>query len=97
MKILELEDILAHCRIDSGEEDAYIAKLGEAAEDMVEEYLNCTFDRIASERGAIPQAIRHACYLIVADLYKNREATSQVQMHPNNAVTVLLRPYRKLS
>lgn len=97
MKILELSDILAHCRIDDGEENDYVTGLGDAAEEIVEEYLNRSFGEIACERGGIPRAIRHACYLIVADLYKNREASSTAALYGNGAVQALLRPFRKLA
>lgn len=96
MKILTMEELLAHLRVDSGEEDEYIEGLGMAAEETVEKYLNTTFEAMAEERGDVPQAVRHACYMIVADLYKNREASSAVQTHPNHALLALLRPFRRL-
>ena len=96
MKILELEGILRHCRLEDSEENAYVESLGEAAEEVVEKYLNRTFEEIVEAEGTVPQSIVHACYLIVADLYKNREAGSQVQVYGNPALMTLLRPHKRL-
>lgn len=97
MKILTLHELLEHLRLDSGSENAYVVSCAEAAEEVVEEYLNTSFEEMAEERGKIPQAIRHACYLIVADMYKNREASSQVALNANPAILLLLRPFKKLT
>lgn len=96
MRILELQKILEHCRIEAEEEQSYICSLGEAAESVVEKYLNRSYEDIATELGFIPQPIQHACYLVVADLYRNREASSQVQVYGNPALMALLRPYKRL-
>jgi uncharacterized phage protein (predicted DNA packaging) len=96
MKILELEGILRHCRLEESEEHTYIESLGQAAEEVVEKYLNRSFEDIASAEGSVPQSIIHACYLIVAELYKNREASSQVQVYGNPALMSLLRPHKRL-
>lgn len=96
MKILTTAEILRHCRLECEEESDYISSLGAAAENVVEKYLNRTFEDILRTDGLIPQAIRHACYLIVADLYKNREASSQVQVYGNPALMALLRPHKRL-
>lgn len=96
MKILTIDGIMQHCRIDNTEEAEYIATLGESAEGIVETYLNRTFEEWVNTDGAVPQAIVHACYLVVADLYRNREASSQVQLYGNPALMALLRPYKRL-
>ena len=96
MKILELEGILRHCRLEDGEENAYVESLGEAAEEVVEKYLNRTMEDVEAMEGRVPQSIVHACLLIVADLYRNREASSQVQVYGNPALMTLLRPHKRL-
>lgn len=96
MKVLELQGILRHCRIEDSEENAYIESLGEAAEEVVEKYLNRTMEDILEAEGAVPQSIVHACYLIVAELYRNREASNQVQVYGNPALMTLLRPHKRL-
>lgn len=97
MQILEAGEIMRHCRIDDTEELEYLTSLGASAEEVVEKYLNCTFEQIIAERGYVPQSIKHACYLIVADMYRNREASSQVVLNSNPALMALLRPHKKLA
>lgn len=96
MKILTEAELMRHCRIDNEEEVEYLTTLGASAEGIVEKYLNRTFEEILKSDGIVPQAIRHACYMIVADLYRNREASRQVQQYGNPAIMALLRPYKKL-
>lgn len=96
LKILEPAEIMRHLRIDDESEQEYLTSLGAAAEEIVEVYLGVPFDRYDVIYGAIPQAVKHACYMIVADLYRNREASSQVALNGNPAVMALLRPFKKL-
>lgn len=97
MKVLTEAELMRHCRIDGDEERDYITTLGVSAEGIVEKYLNRTFEDFISIDGYVPQAVKHACYMIVADLYRNREASSQVQSYGNPAIMALLRPYKKLT
>lgn len=96
MKILRIEELMRHLRVDGEEEKEYIESLGEAAEEVVEKYLNRTMEDVEAMEGRVPQSIVHACLLIVADLYRNREASSQVQVYGNPALMTLLRPHKRL-
>lgn len=96
MRYLTLDNILMHCRLERGAEDDYITHLGETAEEMTEKYLNRTLEELAGENGTLPRSIENTCYMIVADLYRNREASSTMQLHPNPALLALLRPYKRL-
>ena len=42
----------------------------------------------------IPQSIKDAIYMMVADLYKNRESTTDIQTYKNHAFEMLIAPYR---
>ena len=46
------------------------------------------------QTAKVPQAIKDAIYMIVADLYKNREATTDIQNYENPAVNMMLGPFR---
>lgn len=96
MEILTLSEILEHCRIDEGVEDSYIESLGCAAEEMVIKYLNRTWADLGEEEGKIPQSVKHACYLIIGSLYKNREADVVQQSSLNRLFVPLIVKYRKL-
>ncbi len=97
LRVLNLEDILAHCRIDPGSEDRYVYKLGETAEEMVENYLNRSLEDMFTEHGgSLPRPVRHACYMIVAELYRNREITGQMPANVNPIILALLKPYKRL-
>lgn len=97
LRYLTLDNILMHCRLDEGTEDDYIIGLGETAERMVEDYTNRTLEDLAGEAGVLPRPVEHACYLIIADLYRNREATSSVQQYGGYALPAMLKHYKKLT
>ena len=42
----------------------------------------------------IPQAIKDAIYMMVADLYKNRESTTDIETFENQAFKMLISPFR---
>jgi hypothetical protein len=44
----------------------------------------------------VPEAVKHACYLIIASLYKNREADVVQQQAQNRLFVPLIVKYRKL-
>ena len=96
MEILTKDEILAHCRLDEGLEDAYIEHLGCTAEEMVNKYLNRSWADLAQEEGKVPEAVKHACYLIIGSLYKNREADVVQQQAQNRLFVPLIVKYRKL-
>ena len=47
-------------------------------------------------RQKVPEAVKHACYLIIGSLYKNREADVVQQQAQNRLFVPLIVKYRKL-
>ena len=73
MKILTLELIKQHLRIDGTDEDAVLAQYGESAEDAAFEFMERDYDSIIEQFGKVPAAIVSACLLRVGTAYKYRE------------------------
>lgn len=87
MALVTLAEAKKQCRVTHDLEDDLITLYMGAAEDWIKNYLN---------QEQIPQqsAVKAAALLIIEDLFKNRAATSEVQLYKNPAVDSLLFPYR---
>lgn len=74
MLFLTLPEIKRHLRVDIDEDDELLAGYGEAAEQLVMDYLNRdAADIVATYRG-IPHPIKQAALALVGDFYAYREA-----------------------
>ena len=70
-----IEDIRKHLNIDYAEDDAYLGELIEAAETIIEHYLQRPLSELTIGMKLNPAA-RHAIRVLVGNFYANREATA---------------------
>ncbi|WP_353618339.1 head-tail connector protein [Paracidovorax avenae] len=89
--LLTLADAKLHCRIDDDAEDLAIQAIVDAATAAVADYLNMDLDDVDSDA---PAPVKSAALLLVADLYANREASSERPLVRNPTFALLLNPYR---
>lgn len=102
--MITLEQVKYQCRIefDEHEEDALLTSYIAAARDHCQTWLDRTIYDTAvpsdNPDGLLDNAsIDQACLLLVGHWYKNREASSEVQMaEVPMGVYHLLQPYRKM-
>ena len=86
--MLTLQDAKEHLRVDDYCEDVLIARLIDAAQAAVLDYLGTT-----ELPSAMP--VHAACLMLVGSLYENRETLSERPLHENRLYERLLAPYRK--
>lgn len=99
MEIITLEEIKAQCRIDSEDnsEDTLLTSYGDAAEQMVQNYIKRDSASLLEDYGEVPAPIRTAMLILVAQYYKYREASTQDAVNDVPwGIQTLLRPYVKL-
>ncbi|MTI12636.1 head-tail connector protein [Sansalvadorimonas verongulae] len=85
MQFLTIEQIKQQCRIEHDEEDSLLEFYGRAAESVVVKDLNRNVYTSAvpdddSTGIVISEDIKAAMLLMVAQLYENREVTSELTM-----------------
>ena len=98
MKIIDLDLLKYHLRIDGDEEDALLEMYGESAEETVMNICNRSYEDFIDQYGDIPTPIRHAVLLIAGVSYRNREAVTAQNMYMvPYSFEALVRPYTKLS
>ena len=74
MLLLTLPDIKRHLRVETDQEDELLTEYGEAAEQLVLDYLNREVSDIVDEYRGIPRPIKQAALILVGDFYAYREA-----------------------
>lgn len=94
MNILTLTEIKAHTRIDENTEDAVLELYGESAEELVLNLCNRTLESLYEEYGKIPSSIKHACLMLVAHSYNNRQPASMQTLDTvPYTLDALIKPY----
>lgn len=93
MRYLTLELCKQHVYVCHNEDDALIELYAAAAEDGVENYLECELTSLEKD-GKLPQAIISAMLLFFGSLYANREGFSTMASQPSASIVALLNKYK---
>lgn len=96
---LDLDLFKKHVNADDfTDDDGYLRHLLDTAEEVVVDRTNRYRCELEDPDGNLPKPLRHACYMLAAGWYHQREGISQARMHSvPDAVEALVRPYRRLS
>lgn len=96
MQYLTLEEIKKQCNIDAEYEgdDTFLEMLGDAAEDMTAQLLDCDLTEIYAENGEMPATIMHAMRILVDYFYSVNRGSSSESIDIPNAVYTMLKLYR---
>lgn len=79
---LTLEQMKKHLNVDFDDDDELIMDLGLVAEQAVERHIDVPLAHLTAKNGGtLPAPVIHAMLLMVGDLYKNRESTSNQTQH----------------
>lgn len=98
MKWLNIEYIKLHSRIEIDCEDTILELYGEAAEEMILNIINRSYDEIISEYGEVPAPLYMAALLLVDNSYTNRSPVSPQNLYlVPYGVDALLKSYMKLT
>ena len=98
MKWLTLEYIKKHSRIDYDIEDDLLELYGNAAEDVVLNILNRSYQDLVSYYGAVPTPIVQASLLLVDVSYQNRSAVTPQNLYlVPYTFDILIKPFMSLA
>lgn len=97
LKIITLEDIKQHTRIDGNIEDDVLEMYGESAETTVLNYIGQELPDVLEKYGQVPTPIKHACLLLTAHSYAHREVAGPQNLYNvPYSFDLILKPYVKL-
>lgn len=74
---LDLNQVKKHLNLDDDftEDDGYLTDLINVSEAVVEKHIDNKLNEIAEANGGeLPPPLLHACLLLIANLYENRES-----------------------
>lgn len=95
MRYLTLEQCKAHAYIDHNEDDALVELYATAAEDSIENYLECPLSDFEESPGVLPSSLTSAMLLFFATLYANREGFSTMASQPSASILALVSKYKR--
>ena len=100
MKYLTLSEIKKQCNIDPqwDGDDEFLVMVGDSAEDITAQLIDCDLDEIVAKYGEIPDGIRHAMRMLV-DFYYSiyRGSAHEENIDIPNAVKCLTMLYRNFN
>ena len=98
MEYITLEDIRTHLRLDDiTAEDAYLEKIGNAAESLGLSKIHRTSDELTDMGSSAVSQFKFLALQLCEDLYDQRGASNTVQMHISPAADSIICSLRKLS
>ena len=98
MKWLTLDYIKKHSRIDYNVEDELLEIYGNAAEDVLLNILNRSYQDLVSYYGCVPAPIMQASLLLVDVSYQNRSAVTPQNLYiVPYTFDILIKPFMSLA
>lgn len=99
MQYLTLEEIKKQLNVDQDYtgDDEYLTLLGESAEDMVSQLIDCDLTELFAENGEMPASIKHAMRMLVDYFYSQNRGSSSESIDIPNAIFTILKLYRNFN
>jgi uncharacterized phage protein (predicted DNA packaging) len=96
MQYLTLEEIKKQLNIDQEftDDDEFLTLLGESAEDMVSQLIDCDLTELYAENGEMPASIKHAMRMLVDWMYSQQRGSSGEAIEIPQAIFTILKLYR---
>ena len=96
MQYLDINEIKKQLNVDADlhEDDEFLELLGESAEDMVAQLLDCSLDELVAQNGNLPASVRHALRMLVDYMYSQNRGSSNESIDIPNAIFTILKLYR---
>jgi len=99
MQYLTLEEIKKQLNVDQEftDDDEFLTLLGESAEDMVSQLIDCDLTELFAENGEMPASIKHAMRMLVDYFYSQNRGSSSESIDIPNAIFTILKLYRNFN
>ena len=99
MQYLTLKEIKQQCNIDAAYtgDDEYLTLVGEAAEDLASQLLDCPLEDVYAQYGYMPATIQHAMRMLVDHFYSVNRGSADDDKKIPDAVYIMLKLYRQFN
>lgn len=99
MKYLTLSEIKKQCNIDPqwDGDDEFLVMVGDSAEDMASQLLDCPLEELAAQNGELPATVRHAIRILTDYFYAVNRGSSDNDKEIPAAALIMLKLYRQFN
>ena len=99
MKYLSLDEIKKQCNIDPqwDGDDEFLVMVGDSAEDMAAQLLDCPLEELAAQNGDLPATVRHAIRILTDYFYAVNRGSSDNDKEIPEAALIMLKLYRQFN
>lgn len=99
MQYLTLQEIKKQLNVDQDYtgDDEFLTLVGESAEDMVSQLIDCDLTELLAKYGEIPASIRHAMRMLCDYFYSQNRGSSGETIDIPNAIFTILKLYRNFN
>lgn len=99
MQYLTLEEIKKQLNIDAAYtgDDEFLTLLGDSAEELAAQLIDCDLNELYAEYGELPAALRHALRMLCDYMYSQNRGSSGESIDIPNAVFTILKLYRNFN
>lgn len=95
MRIVTLEEVKAHSKVELECESERLVQTAEAAEEAIENMLGRTYDDLIDEKGCVPVSVKLGILMLTTHLYDNNIVSPVPMSSVPYTIDPLLRPYMK--
>ena len=99
MKYLSLDEIQKQCNVDPqwDGDDEFLVMVGDSAEDMAAQLLDCPLEELAAQNGELPATVRHAIRILTDYFYAVNRGSSDNDKEIPEAALIMLKLYRQFN
>lgn len=96
MQYLTLDEIKQQCVVDLDyhDDDDFLTMIGDSAEEMTSQLLDCSLDQLAAENGDLPAGLKHALRMLVDYFYSCQRGSGEGVPDVPQAIQMMIKLYR---
>lgn len=96
MQYLTLDEIKRQCVIDEDyhDDDEFLNMIGDSAEELTAQLLDCSLDEIAAANGDLPAGLRHALRMLCDYFYSCQRGSGEGAPDVPSAIQMMIKLYR---
>lgn len=96
MQYLTLDEIKKQVVLDEDfhDDDEFLTMIGDSAEELTSQLLDCSLDQLAAENGDLPAGLRHALRMLVDWEYSVQRGSSDNAPDIPSAIMMMIKLYR---
>ena len=99
LQFLTIDEIKKQLNVDLEyhDDDEFLELVGESAEDMIAQLIDCPIEQVEAKFGEVPASIRHAARMLCDYMYSQQRGSSGESIDIPEAIFTILKLYRNFN